>query len=66
MSAVLSINGVPMIDMTRLRAPQDFYDAVDALHTAAIDNMPEGDEAPVVGALEAAIDALGSIEGVRT
>lgn len=48
-----------------LRTPQDFYDAVNLLHTAALDYLPDRDLAPVVEGLERAMNQLLMIEGVR-
>lgn len=66
-----------MIALDKLLTPQDFYEAVDRLHTAAIDNLgerqahggfapPLPDRAtPVLRALEAAMEKLLEIDGVR-
>ncbi len=47
-----------IIDCHALKTPDDFFQAVDSLHTAALDNLPETIAAPVVEALERCMDAL--------
>ena len=57
----LWING----DKQSLRTLQDFYEAIDFLHTAALDSLPDAVLAPVLDALEQAMVRVSMIEGVK-
>lgn len=64
MNAVTSYVGIDgaVIELDRIDGIGEVIDAIDAIHTAVMDNLPEKDGDPVLRILEEAMDKLREME----